>query len=299
MIRFAFTPFIIILMIQVFLAVFVYSDSQKRGMNSTLWVLITVLMPNLIGFIIYMVVRGQAGVQIGEKLKELQNHQWEQDSRAEDSVDTRGDDVIDARKKSENKLYRSSVTSKAKDTRCQTCGRIISGYPNKCPYCEAPVHNEMHEDDDLMRANAARKGIIAVVAVFLAIGMLAFALISLTPFRHMEISEVIDTFKYDIFNGEDKNASSIISSKYSYWDGTKEKIIEADKDGVLDIEFEMESKEGILFAVIKDSDNYIMYNIPGNIHEHIEINVKKGETYYISIVGQETKGFYKFEWSIK
>jgi|LGOV01.1.fsa_nt_gb hypothetical protein len=299
MIGVAFIPFAIIFFIQLILAIFVYNDSQKRGMNSMLWVLITVLLPNFIGFIVYLVVRGQAGTQLGEKLKDLQSHQWEQNNRPEDRVDTRSEDIIDSRKKSESKQYYSTKTPKGGGTRCQTCGRIISGYPNKCPYCEAPVHNEMHEDDDLMRANAARKGIIAVVAVFLAIGMLAFALISLTPFRHMEISEVIDTFKYDIFNGEDKNASSIISSKYSYWDGTKEKIIEADKDGVLDIEFEMESKEGILFAVIKDSDNYIMYNIPGNIHEHIEINVKRGETYYISIVGQETKGFYKFEWSIK
>ena len=68
MIGFAFIPFIIILMIQVLLAVFVYNDSKKRGMNSTLWVLITVLMPNFIGFIIYLVVRSQSG-QIGEKLR--------------------------------------------------------------------------------------------------------------------------------------------------------------------------------------------------------------------------------------
>jgi hypothetical protein len=299
MIGVAFIPFVIIFIIQIMLAIFVYNDSNKRGMNSTLWVLITILLPNLIGFIVYLVVRGQAGTQLGGKLKELQSHQWEQNNRPEDRVDTRSEDIIDSREKSESKQYYSTETPKNKATRCQTCGRIISGYPSKCPYCGASVDNEMNEDDGLMRANAARKGIIAVLAVLLIFGMLAFALIALTPFSHMDIEEVVDTFKYDIFNGEDENSSSIISSKYSYWDGTKEKIIEANKDGILDIEFEMESKEGILFAVIKDSDNYIMYNIPGNIHDKIEINVEKGERYYISIVGQETKGFYKFEWSIK
>ena len=114
----------------------------------------------------------------------------------------------------------------------------------------------------------------------------------------MNIEDVIDTFKYEIFSGEDQNTSSIISSKYSYWDGTKEKTIDINRSGELIIEFELESKEGVVYAVLKDSDNNIVYNFPGNTREIAVFEVKKGETYHISIVGQEAKGSYKFEWSI-
>ena len=154
-------------------------------------------------------------------------------------------------------------------------------------------------DDDMAQANAARKGIITVLAIVLVIGMLFFVLIALTPFRYMNIEEVVDTFKYEIFSGEEQNTSSIISSKYSYWDGTKEKIIDIDKNGDLEIEFEIESKEGIVYAVLKDDDNNIIYNFPGNAREEAIFKVQKGERYYISIVGQKAKGSYKFEWSIK
>lgn len=264
-------------------------------MNSTLWVLITVLMPNFIGFIIYLVVRSQSG-RIGEKLRDFQSDQKDQTNRP-DKQHPYGESKDSSRSYGSDKVIISKGTS-TKDIRCQTCGRLLSGSPNKCPYCGAPVHNEMF-DDDMAQANAARKGIITVLAIVLVIGMLFFVLIALTPFRYMNIEEVVDTFKYEIFSGEEQNTSSIISSKYSYWDGTKEKIIDIDKNGDLEIEFEIESKEGIVYAVLKDDDNNIIYNFPGNAREEAIFKVQKGERYYISIVGQKAKGSYKFEWSIK
>lgn len=47
-----------LLFIPALVGVYVYRDAKSRGMNATLWTLIAVLAPALIGFIIYLLVRG-------------------------------------------------------------------------------------------------------------------------------------------------------------------------------------------------------------------------------------------------
>lgn len=44
--------------IPVLIGVYVYRDAKNRGMNAVLWTLIAILVPALIGFIIYLLVRG-------------------------------------------------------------------------------------------------------------------------------------------------------------------------------------------------------------------------------------------------
>ena len=48
----------IIIAVPILLGVYVYRDAKQRGMNAALWTLIAVLAPTLIGFIIYLLVRG-------------------------------------------------------------------------------------------------------------------------------------------------------------------------------------------------------------------------------------------------
>ena len=50
--------FIIIIFIPILVGVYVYRDATQRGMNAAVWTLITILTPILIGFIIYLLVRG-------------------------------------------------------------------------------------------------------------------------------------------------------------------------------------------------------------------------------------------------
>lgn len=47
-----------ILMIPILIGVYVYRDASRRKMNAVLWTLIAVVAPSLIGFIIYLLVRG-------------------------------------------------------------------------------------------------------------------------------------------------------------------------------------------------------------------------------------------------
>ena len=49
---------VVIILIPVLIGVYVYRDATRRGMNAALWTLIAVLAPTLIGFIIYLLARG-------------------------------------------------------------------------------------------------------------------------------------------------------------------------------------------------------------------------------------------------
>lgn len=50
--------FVIFICIPVLVGVYVYRDARSRGMNAILWTLLAVLTPVLIGFIIFLLVRG-------------------------------------------------------------------------------------------------------------------------------------------------------------------------------------------------------------------------------------------------
>ena len=49
---------IALLTVPILIGVYVYRDARRRGMNAVLWTLIAVVSPALIGFIIYLLVRG-------------------------------------------------------------------------------------------------------------------------------------------------------------------------------------------------------------------------------------------------
>ena len=50
--------FAVALVIPILIGVYVFRDASSRGMNAVLWTLIAVIAPSLIGFIVYLLVRG-------------------------------------------------------------------------------------------------------------------------------------------------------------------------------------------------------------------------------------------------
>ncbi len=50
--------FVVAAAIPVMIGIYVYRDASARGMNAVLWTLVAVLAPSLIGFIIYLLIRG-------------------------------------------------------------------------------------------------------------------------------------------------------------------------------------------------------------------------------------------------
>ena len=57
---FSLVVLVALLTIPVMIGVYVYRDAKRRGMNAMAWTLIAVVAPALIGFIIYLLVRGNS-----------------------------------------------------------------------------------------------------------------------------------------------------------------------------------------------------------------------------------------------
>lgn len=53
----AFMIFILGITIPLTLSIYVYHDAKRREMNAVVWTLITLFVPSLIGFVIYLPVR--------------------------------------------------------------------------------------------------------------------------------------------------------------------------------------------------------------------------------------------------
>lgn len=50
--------FLLVAAVLIWIGVYVYRDATRRGMNAVLWTVIAVLAPSLVGFILYLLVRG-------------------------------------------------------------------------------------------------------------------------------------------------------------------------------------------------------------------------------------------------
>ena len=104
---------ILLLTIPVIVGVYVYRDAKRRGMNAALWTLVAVLAPSLIGFIIYLLVRGS--------YSDLRCPQC--DTRVNDSY------VVCPR-----------CGAKLRPG-CRNCGTAVESDWNVCPKCAQPLSN--------------------------------------------------------------------------------------------------------------------------------------------------------------
>ena len=57
---FSLVVLVALLTIPIMIGVYVYRDAKRRGMNAMAWTLIAVVAPALIGFIIYLLIRGNS-----------------------------------------------------------------------------------------------------------------------------------------------------------------------------------------------------------------------------------------------
>lgn len=91
------------------ISVFVYRDSQKRGMDSWMWMCIAIFVPNLIGLIIYIIARNKI---------ETDKHKC---IKCGELIST------------EYKLCPYCGTDLS--NHCSQCGKQISPDWSTCPYC--------------------------------------------------------------------------------------------------------------------------------------------------------------------
>lgn len=146
---------VIILAIPVTISVFVYRDARRREMNAVLWTLIAVLAPSLIGFIIYLLVRG--------------NHSNMKCPNCNTRI-------------AEQYVVCPGCGAKLKPA-CPNCMTAVEPDWKVCPKCAHPLPE--YQDDVVTpvkpKERALWKILIALIAIPIALIVLMIALFTVTP----------------------------------------------------------------------------------------------------------------------
>lgn len=168
-----------LLTVPILIGVYVYRDSRRRGMNAALWTLIAVVAPALIGFIIYLLVRGN--------YPDLQCPQCA-----------------------------GSVTEQY--TVCPHCGaKLRPACPNcafpvetdwiVCPKCAAPLDGaEMNHTPPLRRRDKSLSKILIAI-ILVPVALIALAVFGLTAFRSATGSSTMREATFDEYDQEQTSAT--------------------------------------------------------------------------------------------
>lgn len=269
--------FIISLLIQIFLAIFVYKDSKKRGMEPILWTLIVIFVPNFIGLIIYLVIRSTH--KSNPYINELKCNNCGTTIQKDWKVCPNCMSKLDSSYSTDNKENMQSNTRQSYTQKYTTNTTYNSNQKSR--------YTDFYEDGK--KDNKALIIIIIVVVVF-GIGLL------ITNFMSPNFSK----YNSNIHIMSEKNESTHhIKKSFSYWDGVEEKKISIKEDGTLVVEYDLNCKKGSLYTALKDSDNKLVKTFPQNGNGSFEKEVKEGEIYYLTCKGEGAKGSLSFEFNVE
>ncbi|MFA9399114.1 MAG: zinc ribbon domain-containing protein [Clostridiaceae bacterium] len=282
-----FTFLILIILLIVAIGVFVYKDAVLHNMDPVIWTLIAVLVPNLVGFIIYLVVRSS-------------------------KKDTLKCPSCNNPVKSD--YVKCPVCGSNLKATCPICGKAVNSDWKNCPYCSAELSNNKGENESFAYNDTnisdnydkkSNKSLKLIIGVIIAIVLLLSVtiIISFTAFNYNNDSNVsIMSSSTDIpmkineFIGN--GSKEILKSKYSYWNGSKEKNISLSKGDTLEISYSSKVKNGNLEINIYDDNKNLITSLPTNEEDKYCYVAEKDEKIQISIIGDKTKGEYSIEASI-
>lgn len=138
--------------VPILVGVYVFQDARRRGMNAALWTLIAVLVPMLVGFIIYLLVRGSYP---------------------------------------DLKCPRCGAPVRESYVSCPQCGaRLKASCPNcsapvepdwkVCPRCASPLSQDDPNIQTPVRKKDRGLGIVLAVVILVPLALLLFSLFSFT-----------------------------------------------------------------------------------------------------------------------
>ena len=162
---------LIFAVIPVLLGVYVYRDAKSRGMDAVLWTIIAVLVPSLIGFIVYLVVRG--------------NHAFLQCPQCSAPV---------------NEAYavcpRCGAPLKG---RCPRCGYAVEPDWRVCAHCAAPLEGVTHPAPPVRRKDKTLKYVLIfavalplLLCLAMVIGLAAYTMSAPSGGMSMSATDQID-----------------------------------------------------------------------------------------------------------
>lgn len=140
---------LILLSVQVFIGFFVYEDADRRGMNAVLWTLVAVFAPSLIGFIIYLLVRGNYSIM------ECPNC---------------GEDI------EENYVVCPNCGMKLKSS-CPNCAAPVEKEWKVCPMCASPLPEQQENIAAPVRYRDKKLWKILAVIIIVPVVLILLALV--------------------------------------------------------------------------------------------------------------------------
>lgn len=142
----------ILIVVPILVGVYVFQDARRRGMNAALWTLIAVLVPMLVGFIIYLLVRGN--------YPDLKCPQCDAPVR---------------------ETYVSCPQCGARlKASCPNCSAPVEPDWKVCPRCASPLPQDPPNIQTPVRKKDRGLGVVLAVVVIVPLALLLIALFSLT-----------------------------------------------------------------------------------------------------------------------
>ena len=142
----------ILIVVPILVGVYVFRDASRRGMNAALWTLIAVLVPILVGFIIYLLVRGNYPdlkcPQCGTPVRET---------------------------------YMSCPQCGARlKASCPSCSAPVEPDWKVCPRCASPLSQDLSNIQTPVRKKDRGLGVVLAVVIIVPLALLLFSLFSFT-----------------------------------------------------------------------------------------------------------------------
>lgn len=142
----------VLIIVPILVGVYVFRDASRRGMNAALWTLIAVLVPILVGFIIYLLVRSSYPdlkcPQCGTPVRES---------------------------------YVSCPQCGARlKASCPNCSAPVEPDWKVCPRCTSPLSQETSNIQTPVRKKDRGLGVVLAVVVIVPLAVLLIAILSFT-----------------------------------------------------------------------------------------------------------------------
>lgn len=174
---FSLVVLVALLTIPVMIGVYVYRDAKRRGMNAMAWTLIAVVAPALIGFIIYLLVRGNS--------PDLQCPQC-------------------AEPVTEQYVICPHCGAKLRPA-CPNCSFPVEADWKVCPKCATPLEGVEMPPAPPQRQRDKTLGKILIAIIVVPVALIALAVFGLTAFQSVTGSSTMREVTFDEYDQEQES----------------------------------------------------------------------------------------------
>ena len=174
---FSLVVLVALLTIPIMIGVYVYRDAKRRGMNAMAWTLIAVVAPALIGFIIYLLVRGNS--------PDLQCPQC-------------------AEPVTEQYVICPHCGAKLRPA-CPNCSFPVEADWKVCPKCATPLEGVETPPAPPQRQRDRTLGKILIAIIVVPVALIALAVFGLTAFQSVTGSSTMREATFDEYDQEQES----------------------------------------------------------------------------------------------